>query len=292
MPYDEYGDWYQDEIEVNGEQPLSPWEQEFNNGEPYDPNYIGDTPGPWAGAFVPYPADTLTESTGPGLLPPDPSEPAPAPSAPAPTYSGASSGGSSGGNGGSLLEPFQGTYQRPDMRSVVQEALGLLPARPEFNAPEIPQINPWAQPKWDDIYQDQSYLGRKKEGEQALMNSKAAQGLARTGGTLKDLLAYNQDFAGREFGNIANRSLEGWRANTDATLRRSGMEQDRARSMYEPQFAEYQNKVNTVARAQPQALDQSWREFLTDVDLWRDQRDSTFDKLSWLSGFDRDSAAL
>lgn len=301
MPYDENGDWYQDEIEVNGGQPLSPQEiadQEGWGGQLQDATNEYYSSGLPDSSFEEHPGTnwfdqgstswlTNTETPTAG-----PAQPTQAPTPGQATTSGTAQMSGGGGDGGSLLSPYPGQYQRPNMRGVVDEALGLLPARPEFTTPEIPQINPWSQPKWDDIYQDQSYLGRKKEGEQALMNSKAAQGLVRTGGTLKDLLAYNQDFAGREYGNISNRSLEGWRSNTDATLRRSGMEQDRARSLYEPQFAEYQNKVNTVSRAPQQALDQSWREYLSDVDLWRDQRDSTFDKLGWLSTFDRDSAAL
>lgn len=281
------------------EDPDNPW---ANGGDGYvdpiagqDPDYQEVSPGLPPDGGLPWEQPTAmdVEPTLAATPTPTTQEAAPSPGGATATYAGDGGVGSYGGTGtGSLLAPYPGTYQQPDLQAKVQEALGMLPNVPQFNAPEIPTINPWEQPSFDSIYQDQSYLGRKKEGEQALLNYKAAKGLARLPSTMKDLLSYNQDFAGREYGNIANRSLEGWRSNTDATLRRSGMEQDRAKSLYEPQFAEYQNKVNTVSRVPREALDQSWREFLTNVDLWRDQRDSTFDKLSWLSNFDRDSAAL
>lgn len=257
---------------------------------------------------LPYEGDPFDPNTGqmwaPDLLPPgvDPKDPwgdqgwnnlAPTPNiddpeiidpgpiaAPTPTpTSGAGSPTAGGGDLASLLTPFSGQFTPPSGRAAVDEALSYLPARPAFDLPQIPNIDRWELPTKDAVFQDPSFELRRGIGERSLLNNRAAQGLARTGGTLKDLLEYNQGFASSEYGNIANRSLSGWQANTDAMLRRSGMDQDRAKALYEPQFAEYMNKVGAATRAPRDAFDQSLKTFQTDWDLWRDQRDSSFDKL-------------
>lgn len=217
--------------------------------------------------------------------------PTPPPTAPTPPTGGGGGGG--GGSLSNLLSPYPGSFVKPDMSQAVKDALGLLPAVPEFHPAEIPTIDAWHMPTWQEVQSsDPGYEGRRKSGEQALVNSKAAQGLVRTGGSLKDLLNYNQDYASQEYGAAANRSLTGWRNNADVTLQRSGMDLDRSKAMFEPQFAEYQNKVGVASRVPQETLDNAWREYLKDYDIWKDQRDSTFDKLSWDSTFARDSAAM
>jgi hypothetical protein len=248
---------------------------EFRDTQPYDPSLLPP------GVVANDPWKDGEWNTGPQSRPDDstpPPTPTPSP-APSPTVTtGAPT------DLASLLSPFPRTFTPPDPAAAVREATGLLPELPDFDLPGIPEIDPWELPSKEAVFQDPSFELRRGIGERSLLNNRAAQGLARTGGTLKDLLEYNQGFASSEYGNIANRSLSGWQANTDATLRRSGMDQDRAKALYEPRFAEYMNKVGVATRAPRDAFDQAMEMFRTDWDLWKDSRDSAFSKLSGQTG--------
>ena len=119
---------------------------------------------------------------------------------------------------GPLLGAYPGVFKAPKYGQAYGRLADLHGPVPEFVAPALPQVAPFsyesfAEPEpfaFDDytpttgadVYGDPSFEFRKGIGEKALMNSRAAQGLLRTGGTLKDLLDYNQNFAGQEFGNV------------------------------------------------------------------------------------------
>jgi hypothetical protein len=54
------------------------------------------------------------------------------------------------------------------------------------------------------------YQSRLAAGEQALQRSAAAKGLVRSGGTLKDLVEYGQNFASNEYNNSFNQALQAY----------------------------------------------------------------------------------
>ena len=56
-----------------------------------------------------------------------------------------------------------------------------------------------------DQYKDPSTQFRFEEGQKAIEHSAAAKGMALSGGGLKDLLRYGQDYASTEYGNAYNR---------------------------------------------------------------------------------------
>ena len=64
-----------------------------------------------------------------------------------------------------------------------------------------------------DIHQmaqmDPSYEFRRKEGMRGLEGSAAAKGTLLTGGTLRDVLRYNQDYASKEYGAAYGRAAQG-----------------------------------------------------------------------------------
>lgn len=294
---EESGEWYDDGTEDH----LSPWE-EAHGGHEYDPNSADSAPNDFDAAIAEYygygggsPVDQQPETNWyqpdtyeylvnqPGGTTPPPGG-APAPTGSTPTYRAGT---------GPMAQGYSGSNYGGDWR----QATDLLGPVPKYSAPALPTIDPftydpWTPPQFEDIYKDGTYQGRKREGEQALMNSKAAQGMARSGMALKDLLAYNQDFAGREYGNIFDRgrttyttnrgnAFDNWRANADTTLRRAGMEQDRAWDEYTPLLTEWSTKGNVGQRG---------AEFA--ANMRRNTDNDVFDRLRWLSEFDRDSAML
>ncbi len=313
MPYDDNDNWYDDEPEIDYAArpdlapPGSTWDEgaggwddgsggglsQWPDGTPWAPTPSGHLePG---GGYYGYPSptsygDDTREMPMPG--------PAPSTPGPAPTYGGGGGGGGGGDYGGgggfnvqSLLSPYPGSFNAPDADASVRAAIGRLPPLERFQAPGLPQIQPWQSPSWEQFQgQDPGFEGRRKTGEQALMNNKAAQGLSRTGGSLKELLNYNSDFAGRSYGDYWGREMEGYKTNVGNQY--AGWDRDfqGRQAEYEPKVLQYTTEAGVGERAGNNAFDQAWKQYLADVDIWRDQRDSTFDKLAWQSDFGLDAA--
>lgn len=79
---------------------------------------------------------------------------------------------------------------------------------------------------------DPGYQFRLEEGRKALQGAAAARGSILSGGTLKALDRYNQEYASGEFGNVYNRALTGYVTNVGV---QRGAQQDywgRLRDLY------------------------------------------------------------
>jgi hypothetical protein len=81
---------------------------------------------------------------------------------------------------------------------------------PIFNFPDLPGFDPpeFDAPNAESVLKEPGYQFRLQSGTDALQNSAAAKGVLRTGGTLKDLLEYGQNFASNEYGGAYNRALQ------------------------------------------------------------------------------------
>lgn len=335
MPYDFDGTWYDDPYNNpdDPDRPLSPWEQ-AHGAHPYDPASPDSAPNAFDQATEDYyfnlPQTSRDEHPQTNWYDPgsynwllnDPAPPTPGPGpgpgpgpdpTPDPTPTPSPTGGGdpiSWGDGGlpmgPLVQGFPGTFQAPEFGVAAKRLSDLIGPAPAFTPPDIPTIDPFSYEDYTPttgahVFGDPSFGFRKHIGEDALLKNRAARGLLRSGGTLKDLLAYNQNFASQEFGNVDARrfrdyqtgrgnALEGWRANTDTTLRRSGMDQDRARAMYEPQLFEWTRKGDLMTRAEDKARDDAFQEFQTDYDIFRNTQRDVFDRLKWASEFGLDAA--
>ena len=84
---------------------------------------------------------------------------------------------------------------------------------PDFNTPTPFEGAPYEPLTAETFTADPGYDWRVKEGTRALENSAAAQGLLRTGGTLKDLMSWREGLASQEFGNVDARRFRDWGAN-------------------------------------------------------------------------------
>lgn len=106
--------------------------------------------------------------------------------------------------------------------------------KPQFNFEDVPQFNApkFQAPTAATEVNDPGYQFRLQQGMDALEHSKAAQGLLRGGGTLKDLVGYNQNFASQEFQNVYNRSLASYDRNFAA-----------AQAQYAPQLMGWQTRA-------------------------------------------------
>lgn len=81
--------------------------------------------------------------------------------------------------------------------------------RPTFNFGDAPQFVPpqFRAPSFEDAQNTPGYQFRLNAGSDALERSAAARGVLRTGGTLKDITEYGQNFASGEYGNVYNQAL-------------------------------------------------------------------------------------
>ena len=82
-----------------------------------------------------------------------------------------------------------------------------------------------------DFYTDPGYDFRLSEGAKALERSASARGGLFSGGTLKALTRYNQDFASNEFGNAYNRFQENRRTRYNQLAGIAGLGQQTATNL-------------------------------------------------------------
>jgi hypothetical protein len=84
--------------------------------------------------------------------------------------------------------------------------------------PEPLAIAPFASPTLETAEQEPGYAFARREGLRALENAAAARGLLRSGGTLKDVVAWGNQFANQNYQNVFNRALEAWTRNAQSAL--------------------------------------------------------------------------
>lgn len=99
-----------------------------------------------------------------------------------PTFQAQPDAAGNAGGFGSLMQPYQGSFQAPTVLT---------------------------------MQNDPGYQARLQLGTQALQQSAAARGDVVTGGTANDLNQYAQNFASNEYGNVYNRALNNYMTNYD-----------------------------------------------------------------------------
>lgn len=164
----------------------------------------------WTTRAAAPPPPTGTVTTGDGTVVPNPGPPDPYdPNDPHYDYGpgtlggtvgvgpGGGGGGGTGGGGGYGEPPRGGNFPMFDAPSYIDDLGDYTP-------------DPWNAPNPKDIYNDPSYEFRFEEGLRPIRNSRAAQGLTRTGATLKALQRYGQGFASNEYDRIYNRAADSY----------------------------------------------------------------------------------
>jgi len=89
---------------------------------------------------------------------------------------------------------------------------------PGYVAPPAFDYQPFIAPTGEAVFNDPGYQFRLKQGEQALLNNRAARGVLNTGGAIKDFLSYNQNLASQEYGNVWARAADAYRMNRGNAL--------------------------------------------------------------------------
>lgn len=108
---------------------------------------------------------------------------------------------------------------------------------PMFNIPGAPKFGfrEFVPPDANAIYNDPGYKARLGAGQDALEKSAAAKGLLRTGGSLKDLAEWSQNFAANEYGSAFDRQAKAY-----------GLNFEREKAVFAPTLAQWQAQANAA----------------------------------------------
>lgn len=151
---------------------------------------------------------------------------------------------------------------------------------PGYTPPPAFAYSPFEAPTGDAVLSDPGYQFRQQQGQQALLNNRAARGVLNTGGTLKDFLGYNQAFATQEYGNVWDRAANAYKTNRGNALDTYNTNYktqyidpyqisfQNAQAEFAPKMAEYSTTAawNQHANDQSQAL--AWNSLLNDEDQY------------------------
>src|SRR5262245_6737569 len=139
----------------------------------------------------------------------------------------------------------------------------------EFAAPDVFTYKPFEAPTGLDYMNDPGYQERLRLGTDALQRSAAAKGTLLTGGTLKDLSDYAQQFASNEYQNVYNRAFQGHQQNYNQAF------QDWATN--------YQNQLGAYQTNWQNALDAYKTNFETQFQPWKEGYNQAYQ--SWLGNY-------
>lgn len=114
---------------------------------------------------------------------------------------------------------------------------------PQFHAPQFTFDEKFSYPTFEEALKEPGYQFGLQQGLGAIQNSAAAKGVLRGGGTLKGLNDYAQNFAAQNYGNVANRALQGYNTRRD-TAQQAWEDQFRgAQAEYAPNLIGWQTNA-------------------------------------------------
>lgn len=146
------------------------------------------------------------------------------------------------------------------------------PAVPVFHAPKFVGPAPFAAPSAADVLNDPGYQFSRDESLHAIEATKAAGGILNTGGTLKDIAAWANNFANTRYGDVYSRSADVYDRNFNSQyLTPYKFAYQSALDEFAPQLTGYTTQSAFAQR-------QNELDFNHAYDAFRDQRDSSFDK--------------
>jgi hypothetical protein len=190
----------------------------------------------------------------------------------------------------------------------------------EYEPSDPFSYDPFQAPTPSEVTDDPGFQFRLDEGLQALQNAAASKGLLRSGGTLKDFVKYGQGFASNEFQNVYNRAASTYDRNygTSADIydrnvlnRRSDYLTDYrtaadihgvntanifgaydrqlqgAQAELAPRMTGYSTQAQAAQRGSELAYDRSWRQYLTDWEIFERNQQKVHDRLFKQQEFDQ-----
>jgi hypothetical protein len=149
---------------------------------------------------------------------------------------------------GRPIEEAGGEYQPPEFGGSSRPNFSYRPP-PPFNATRFKPTT------LQDMLADPGYQFGFDEGTRALQQSAASKGLTRTGGTLKDLIAWGGNYATQRFDSVNNRRLQDY----DRLFRAESAE-------YAPQYGGWQTQMAMGQRESELAFRREWEQYLAQLE--------------------------
>lgn len=226
---------------------------------------------PWLDPSSPYYDPTRQQYDDPNQTPTPPTRepwdpptyptlpPASTPTTPSTPAAPATSGGGGGGQQ-QMWADINGVANAPDY-SFFEPA-------PEFNGPTF-SYQPWQAPTGESVLSDPGYRFRMQQGEQALQQSAAAKGILRTGGTLKDILGWGQNFASQEYQNAYSRARNDYDTGFNQAQSAYQSNYNAAKDSYAPKMSTWEAKMNLGQRAADLSWGRAWDKYQYTHPDWR-----------------------
>lgn len=218
------------------------------------------------------------------------------------TAGGATTTGGAGGGGGQtstggIFNPNYYTGFSGQAPGDFSSYLGKypMPTLPQWQGPAIPQAPAFSYadfkaPTLDEAKNQPGYQFGVDQGLQALQQSRAAQGLLRTGGTLKDIQQYGQNAATQNYGNVLNQDLGIYNTNRAGAVQTYNTNyqtqyQDPykaqfadAQAKYAPQLLQYQTQAADAERQAEFGYNSDWAKYLNQQDVFYNNQSQPFQK--------------
>jgi hypothetical protein len=202
--------------------------------------------------------------------------------APAPTPTPGPGGGGAGGgtpstSGGSLVQPFGQGYT-PSTAQPLPTIGGSVVSIP--GAPQFPNIPRFVSPSIEEAMADPGYKFILDQGNQNLQNWAAARGTLNDSSTAKAMIDYGQNAATTQYGNVWDRDMNAYRTNVETQYL------DPFQAQYQnwitgtvgPTMTNYGTNAQNVQHLNDVSWQDNWNSWLQNWNIFRDQRDSTFNK--------------
>lgn len=176
-----------------------------------------------------------------------------------------------GGLGGtSFTAPFPGVFQPP--ASPTGPPSWWTPP-PTFKPPEYKQPPPFVAPTLQDALNEPGYQFAATEGRNALERSAAAKGILNTGGTLKDILAWGDQFAQQQYGNVFDRAKQKYSLDyTSQYADPFAASYKSALDAYNPKLLGWQNQLAATQRGSELDYSRAWDAYLQQYQAYRNQQ--------------------
>lgn len=223
-----------------------------NNGG-WDPNAMAWNPGPTAGGV-----GGVTGGGGGSVAPPAP-------------------------GGGSLIAPFTQPYTpagsaAPGGGQPIGSPSDYLTTIP--GAPQFPNIPRFQAPTMEEAMADPGYAFTLKQGDANLQNWAAAKGTLNDSSTAKALIDYGQGAATTQYGNVWDRAAQTYDRNTTTQYLDpfAAAYQTWMGGTVNPTMSNFSTQASNIAHTNDVAQQDNWNSWLQKWNIFRDQRDSTFNK--------------
>lgn len=233
-----------------------------------DPYAGGAPPGmhwdPIQGTWVP---DDPTQVYGDPTQPWRMVDPGPGPGPTGPGQTGPSGGG----------PPTVGGLLSPGTMPTVPQGTGFLPPLPVFTPPKYTPPPAYASPSGESVLNEPGYKFRVGEGERALQNSAAARGVVNGGATLKDILAYGQNYASNEYNAADQRERTNYMTNYGTQYTDPyAIAYKGAVDAFAPQMTGYTTTASAAQHASDLSYTNIWEQYLQKFREKQQLFDNTF----------------